>query len=236
MTSNRLVYRSKPDLIDQIARLEKRVATLESGRRLGSSSIDNGTLVVRNGDISVRDEDDNERVKLTHGVNPSTYYRPKDSSDGVRARQVAFASGGVTSFQSYMVRDSDGFGDGGKLLLTKEYAYLSHQPFAGEETFIGLSAYSAYNNHFLFRGKWISDAQFQPWNALYMGTIDVAAGFGGIIWNYDYEYPALPLLTYSITGAAANFNHCITAQSTTGFTISWSDALAHSVHYMVWRR
>lgn len=230
-------YRENPDLLQSIRQLHSRVGVLETGRRLGSSSIDNGTLVIRNGDLSIRDDDNNERILMTHGFQPSVYFRARDATDGVRTRQVAFSGeSGKTSFQIYMVRDSDGAGDGGKILLRQDYAYFSHQPQGAEETFIGLSSVEAYPNHFLFRGKWMSDDQHSSWNALYMGTINVAAGFGGIIWSYDYDYPALPLLTYSITGAAANFSHCITAQSTSSFTISWSDALAHSVHFMLWRR
>jgi len=230
-------YRQNPDLLDMLKSVNSRLGVMETGRRLGSSSVDNGTLVIRNGDLSIRDEQDNERIKLTHGEEPSMLFRAADATDSVRARSVAFSgSSGNTSFQTYIVRDSDGAGDGGKLLMTREYVFLSHQPASGEETYIGLSASGSYPNHFLFRGKWMSDDQYSSWNALYMGTIDVVAGFGGVIWNYDWTYPAVPLLTYSITGADATFYHCIKSSTASGFEIRWGDALAHTVNFQVWRR
>jgi hypothetical protein len=235
--SNIQQYRSVPDLLDMIRGLEKRLSTMETNRRLGSSSIDNGSLIVNNGDVVIKDDTGVERVKLTHGINPSTYYRAANASDAVRARQVAFADGsGVTNFQSYIVRDSDGAGDGGKLVLSKDYTYLSHQPASGEETFIGLSAYAAYNNHFLFRGKWISDDQFASWNSVYMGTVSIAAGFGAYSQVYDYPYPTTPLVLYTITGATANFNHCLVNSDANGFTIGWSNVLAHDINYLILRR
>jgi len=236
MTSNIQQYRNVPDLIEQIKRLEKRIAVLETSKRIGSSSVDSGSLIINDGDLIIKDASGSERIRLTRGVNPSVYQRAANATDEARARAVAFEQDGKLQYQLYVVRDSDGAGDGGKLLLTREYAYLSHQPASGEETFIGLSAYAAYDNHFLFRGKWISDNQFADWNAVFMGTAKVESGFSGYAHTYDYPYPTTPLVLYSVTGNPATFTHSITATSTTGFTVTWSGTAAHDVNYLILRR
>jgi hypothetical protein len=69
-----------------------------------------------------------------------------------------------------------------------------------------------------------------------MGSVNIEAGFGAYSQVYDWSYPTTPLVLYTITGATANFSHCLVSSDANGFTIGWSNALAHTINYLVLRR
>jgi hypothetical protein len=228
-------HREVPDLIQLIADLNKRVGTLESANSLGNASIDGGELTVRGGDIVVRNSNDEEVLRIAHGTKPKIVMHPDAGLDDFYSMLFSWESVSQGAAIQASIYNSSDDQDGGKLLLMRNAAYLSHQPDSAEETYIALSEHDAFNNHISFKGLFLQSRIHgdEPWE---MGYDSIGAGFGAISYAFAYPYDQVPQIIYSISGATANFNHCVVSPSTTGFTIGWSDALAHTVSWVAIRR
>lgn len=228
-------HREVPDLVQMIVDLQQRVNTLESARRLSSASIDDGELTVRNGDIVVRNEFDEEVTRLEHGVYPRIKFSPTNGPSQRYGQVFAWESAFQGTAIEVSICEPGDDHDGGKVLLMQGSTYLSHQPLGQDETYVALSEHDAFPNHISFRGKFLQQrlSGLEPWE---MGHDSIAAGFGAITYAFSYPYDDVPLILYSISGATANFDHCLVSPSTTGFTIGWSDALAHTVSWVAIRR
>lgn len=229
-------HREVPDLIQLIADLNKRISTLESANSLGSASIDGGELTVRGGDIVVRNDNDEEVLRIAHGQVPQIILHPDAGLDDLYSVVYSWESVSQGAALQASIHNSTGDQDGGKLLLMKGATYLSHQPDGpAAETYMALSEYDPFPNYISFKGLFLQNRYRgdEPWE---MGYDSIAAGFGAISYAFAYPYDQVPQIIYSISGATANFNHCIVSPSTTGFTIGWSDALAHTVSWVAIRR
>jgi hypothetical protein len=231
-------HRSVPDLLDLVKKLERRIQALEGSTRLGNSSIDGGELTVKGGDIVVRTAGDDEVLRIEHGNRPRISMRPVAAPGTNYGQLLAWESGGTGVGIEVGVLNPSDQQDGGKVLLMQHVAFLSHQPSVGgddAETYMALSEHGAYPNHISYRGKFQQrrvDGR-EPWE---MGYDVIGAGFGAASYLFDQPYEMTPMLLYSISGATANFNHCIVSVDTSGFTIGWSDALAHNLTWLAIRR
>lgn len=113
-----------------------------------------------------------------------------------------------------------------KVALNTDGVIISSRPSGGTEIYLGVGW--PYPGVFYARGQLAGGAQHS--DAMFFGGQGtVGAGFGAIAIGYGLTISG-PRVTpvYSISGAGATFNHCMTAFSLTGFTIAWSDALSHS--------
>jgi hypothetical protein len=230
-------HREPPDLIRMIADINRRLTIQEQARRLGNASIDGGALYLRNGDIQVVDADGNPTLVISHGATPAITFIPGQIEGGYSAAQFAWESDTLgATFETHM-EDGSGNIDGGKLLLNKSTAYLSHQPHVGNECYVAVGQNGIYPEHFRLRGRWVYNDGFDSQDAVVAGFDNVAAGFGASSYAFPYTFDQIPIVVYSIQNAGTAVAHDLSAVSTTGFTIAWaSGTTAKVIGWMAFRR
>lgn len=113
-----------------------------------------------------------------------------------------------------------------KVALNTDGVIIASQPSGGSEMYLGVGW--PYPGVLYARGKLAGQAVYAD-TMMFGGQGSVGAGFGALILGYGMTMTG-PQVTpvYSISGASPTFYHCLSAFSLSGFTISWSDALAHS--------
>jgi hypothetical protein len=77
-------------------------------------------------------------------------------------------------------------------------------------------------------------AQFSN-SALFAGGTGVGGGFGAVSFTFGFTMASSMGPIYSVNKGSADFYHCISASSTSGFTVAWSDTSAKTVWYWVFR-
>lgn len=230
-------FRKLRDAADIIADLERRIATLETARRISSASIDGGELSVRGGDIVVRGSNDEPTLSIKHGDIPEIDMQPNaEVFQDYRLKMFGWESGGQGAALQLSVAQLNGDNtdtqDGGKVLLMRDVTYLSHQPKVGNETFISMNA--ADTECFQFQGKWPNASNYSH-DALSAGSVAVAAGFGSIAITYTTPFATTACVVYGLVNTAGAVTHSLTAQSTAGFTVTWSGTLAKVLNWWTFR-
>lgn len=228
-------HRETPDLLTKIAELQRRIMALETGRRIGNTSLDGGELSIRNGDIVVRNIDNEPVTRLEHGDSPRIRFYPVGDNN-LLGNILAWESGSDGVGIQMNVESPGNVQDGGKILLMDGTVYLSYQPADGTEIYLNLAPNSAYREHFYFRGRWIVNDQLNDEDAIVMGQSDIGAGFGAATINFPIAFDTAPLLMYTLFSAVGPVSHDLTTLSSSSFTVGWSGTTAKTIYWQAWRR
>ncbi len=205
-----------------IADIDRRLTIQEQAKRLGNASIDGGRLTLRGGDLAVVDDDGNLTLLLSHGETPAITYFPGQVDGGYSAAQFAWESdvNGAT-FETHL-EDASGNLDGGKLLLNKQTAYLSHQPHVGNECYVAVGQQGGYTEHFRFKGRWVANDGFGADDGIVTGWNNIASGFGAITITFPNAFDTTPLVLFSIQNAGTAVASDLSTLGPTGFTVTWA--------------
>lgn len=232
--------KGQKNIIDYILSIMDRLEKGEKGLRIGFTAIEDGNLTVRNGDIIVSETDDSIVLKILHGAVPEIRFWPLGDTDTHQATLFAYDyNGDVTNPDQAIQLDVelvDNTVDGGKVLLTRNYAILSHQPDGFEESYIWLNAQGSSNRQvFLFRGKWSNQQQVDSNMGLYMGSIGVSAGFSSWTHTYSVAFASTMCPVVGLVNTAGTVTWNITAMSTSAFTVTWTGTLAKTLNFWNFR-
>jgi hypothetical protein len=230
--------REVPDLLDLFIQLQDRISSLETGRRLGNSSVDNNELIVRNGDFTVRNTNNNRTLQLQHGNVPNIQFFPNDIEPPPnRATIFSWNPGDAAALELNVNRVDSvthiGVQDGGKVLLTKGGSYFSHQPEVGAESYVSFGVVAPETIR--FKGKW-SKTQVDATDACVFGQDSFGAGFGGASYGFGTAFSTLPIILYSLVSAGTAVAHDLASADNTGFTVSWATGTtAKTISWMAFR-
>jgi hypothetical protein len=226
--------RDTQDLFDIIKGLQDRIATLERSPRLGQASIDSGELTITNGNIVVRDSAGTAILSIIGGDVPQIQMQPNGGTDYKVIQSGWESSSQGAAFQVSIAELVGDVQDGGKLLLMRDAAYLSHQPDGAAESFYGAGVYGAEN---LFMkgvfGNNLMDGDGLA--AIVCGYVNVTAG----VSSYSHTYPItsqpdmIPVVC--MTNSAGALAGCLTTYSNSGFTYAWTGTLAKTITFWAFR-
>jgi hypothetical protein len=229
-------FRETPDLVTKLADMERRLALLENTRRIGTTSIDSGRLVVNQGDIVFVDSDGHATMTLQHGDTPVIRMLP-GTQPGYHAALFAWDSGDFGAIYEQHIEQQDGTRDGGKLLLQKNAAYLSHQPASGAEAFIAVGDLGLGTEHFRLRGRWPYNTGYDEQDAIICGFDSFGAGFGASSYSFPFTFDQVPIVICNIMNAGTAVAWDLSAVSTSGFSVAWATGTtAKTVMWVAFRR
>lgn len=225
-------YRSVPDLMQMLVDLQQRVGSLETGKRLGNASIDNGELVIKGGDINVRSDAGNLVTKIQHGIYPTVQYFPGDMADPTdRTSIFGWRPGGNAALQLSVEQIAGDLQRGGKLLLQRDSLYLAVQnsPDGLPEAYLSIGAQGP--EIIRFQGKMLSNQQAAN-DAMIFGTSSISAGFGAASFAFTYPFSSTPVVLYSLQSAGTAVAHDLSVIDNTGFTVAW--ATGTTAKFITW--
>lgn len=222
--------RGQPDIIEYIKDMHDRLGASDVSFRIGHTSIEDGDLVVLNGDIRVKEEDGTTVLRILHGSTPEIRMFPLGDTDTHQIAWFGFDFGSPPTVDQAMLleieRISDLFQDGGKLFFTRGYAVLSHQNFGGQETYIWLDADAAVDEVVNFRGKMRDSWQYDTRQMFYAGTISVSSGLS--TWTHTYASSwadtILPVCTVNQNGSTVSWN--LDSYTVSAFTVRFSSTVS----------
>lgn len=231
--SNPLRRRGRPDVVEYIKDLSERLSTSEVGLRIGHTSIEDGDLIVLNGDIRVAETDGTTVLRIMHGSVPEIRMFPLGDTDTHQAALFSFdfdlGLGPDQGVQLEVETIDPVDVDGGKLLLTRAYAVLSKQPNTGEEVYLWLDADPGHLETILFRGRMRDSWQYDTRQTFYPGTLTASAGFS--TWTHTYfsafADQMLPILTVVQSGSVNTWG--IDGFSTSAFTVRFGSTSGSKV-------
>lgn len=229
----------KKDIIEHITEIAERVGAGETAQRIGATSIEDGNLTVRNGDIIVSESAGQVVFRLLHGTFPEMRWFPIGDTDAYRISFFADFDGSLP-LQNMVISvetNPGGVVDGGKIILARSAAIFSRHPLAsgGNETYIWLGDSGANLEIIDIQGKWLNKFQPSPLTGVYPGQDSLGAGFGSYTHTYftAFATTAVPIVTLFNSGGTVSWN--LTAQSTSSFTVTWSGTTAKTINWWVYR-
>jgi hypothetical protein len=232
--------RTRRDLVQYVAELEDRITRLETSRRLGNASIDSGELVVSGGDVVVKDSTGKTVLTIKHGSSPQIWMTPTSSSlDDYLLAFLGWESstqGAALQLDVNRIEDDGSYTrNGGKLLLMRDAAYLSHQPADGSpEAFFGAGV--GGNGLLYAKGKWYTNNNIGDGDAAIICS-SVVVGAGVSTFSHTYATPSngtmIPVV--QMLNSAGALGGCLTAQSNSGFTFAWTGTLAKVINFWAFR-
>lgn len=197
----------KADVVTYITDLFKRVGEGETALRIGHTAIEDGNLTVRNGDIIVSESDDTIVLRIMHGAMPEIQFFPLGENDTHKGSVFGLdfnndLNAPNQAIQMY-VAQIDGDPDGGKVLLMRDGAVLSHQPDGGQESYIWMNSLAGITEEVIaVRGRWPDQLTVDSHGALLVGAFTATAGFS--TWTYTYFTPfataMIPLVNVGVNG------------------------------------
>jgi hypothetical protein len=223
------------DLTTIVAELMERVDKLETVRRLGTSSVDSGQLVLNGGDLVVKNNAGQIVLRIISGDTPEVRMTPTGGDTNYRATSLAWESETLGTIWQAGVQDETGEQDGGKLLLMQSGAYLSNQPKVGDEAYLSIGALGDWHDTYYFKGKWPNNVILDGKEAVAMGTVNVAAGVSSTTVTYATPFTGTPIVVYSLLNSAGAVTHSLTASSASAFTVAWSGTLAKTLNWVAFR-
>jgi hypothetical protein len=245
--------KGKKSITDIVLDINRRLKAGETSLRIGNTAIEDGNLVVRNGDIVVSLSDDTEVLRIVHGDTPEIrYFATGIDSDRFGATwgedvSIDLGSGfGIVDttvmhtgvYDSTVPEDHDI--DGGHLKLQLDGAVFSYEPNNGDApVYLWLNPYSRvdpFKEVILFNGKWDNQFEYAATSALAVGSVDVGAGFGSYSWTYQQAYATriCPVVGLVNSGAVVT-SWNVTSMNTSGFTVTWTGALAKVINWWNFR-
>lgn len=235
--------KGQQDIVGYVRDVISRLSASDTSLRIGHTAIEDGDLTIRNGDILVSETDGTVVMRIKHGAVPEIRFFPLGETDDYQATLFAYDDNfdPLDPNQALFLGIEKVAGpavDGGKVLLSKDYAVLSWQPDDGGvlESYIWVNAHSQYGNPqvFVFRGKWPDQFMFDGDQGIYPGTIGISAGFTS--WTHTYAATfngtICPLVTL-INSTVVSW--MVTATSTSSFTTSWSGTAAKTLNFWNFR-
>jgi hypothetical protein len=215
----------KPDIQEYVLELFRRIGAGETSLQIGHTAIEDGDLIVRNGDIVVSESDDSIVLKILHGFTPEIRFWPLGVNDTHRVAIFAFDAGSAENPDQALeivVEETDATADGGKLLLFRGGAVLSHMPdgVGGEESYLWLNAYGDQIAD--YRGRWTNQQQSDNNQGLYMGGFTASAGVS--TWTHSYfstfATGIFPVCTVGRSGSTLEW--VLDGFNTSSFTLRFS--------------
>lgn len=218
--------RGQPDIVEYVKDLTERVQDSEVGLRIGHTAIEDGDLVVLNGDIKVKESDGTTVLQIVHGATPEIRMFPLGDTSTHMISWFGFDLGTPPDVDQAMLmeveRAADLIIDGGKLYLTRNYAIFGHHNFGGEETYLWFNADPAFAESIVFRGRFRDSWQYDTRQAFYPGTINASSGVS--TWTHTYASSfadqVVPIITVTYSGATLQWNIDNFTQS--AFTVRFS--------------
>ena len=123
-------------------------------------------------------------------------------------------------------------GNASKFLGFDSGTVVSYTPNGGPEALLGVGW--PISGAIYGRGKFANSFAHND-GLMVSALMSVGSGFGAATFSYGATMTGSIIPVYSISGATANFYHCIPTGNATGVTIGWSDALAHNIFLWVTR-
>jgi hypothetical protein len=226
--------RQSEDLFEIIKGLKERLDALERSAGAGNTSIDSGELTIRGGNIVVRDADGTPLLSIIGGDQPLILMEPDGGTD---FQLQIFGWESVTqgaALQLGVVNLVGGAQNGGKLLLMRGAAYLSHQPEAGPESFYSAGVYT--DGELFMKGKFGNNrVDVDGEAAVVCGSVAVAAGVSSYAHTYSVPSDGTMVPVVQMVNTAGALGGCLTAMSNTGFTFAWTGTLAKTINYWAFR-
>lgn len=218
--------RGQPDVVEYIKDLSERLRASEVAYRIGHTSIEDGDLIVLNGDIRVKESDGTTVLVIFHGSTPEIRMYPLGDTD---THQVAFfgfdfdLGFGPDQALQISVEKLAGFvEDGGKLLLTRNYGILSHQPDGGQESYLWLNADPVLDEIMVFRGKMRDQWQYDTRQTFYAGAFTASSGFSTWTHTYASAFADQVVPIVNVLHAGSTISWTIESYSTSAFTVRFS--------------
>jgi len=205
--------RGQPDIVDYIKDISERVKTGEVGFRIGHTAIEDGDLVVLNGDIKVKESDGTAVLAILHGSVPEVRMYPLGDTDTHQVALFAFDFDvGFGPDQGVQLNvelvDAPPVLDGGKLLLTRSYAYLTHDPNDLNETSFWCNFDPEFPEVLLWTGRLRNQIQYNDRQTFYSGYFSASAGFS--TWTHTYFTTwfdnIIPIVNVNYNGATLQWN------------------------------
>jgi len=215
--------RGQPDIIEYVKDLTERVRNSEVGLRIGHTSIEDGDLIVLNGDIKVKESDGTTVLRIMHGSVPEIRMFPLGDNDTHEISWFGFDFGippdKDQAVQIQVERLADLFQDGGKVILTRRFGMLSHLPFGGNESYVWLGVDPVIPEIILLKGKIRDSWQYDNRQTFYPGVFLASSGFS--TWTHAYftpfADPMLPIITVHQSGSTLQWS--LDGYSTSDFTV-----------------
>jgi hypothetical protein len=228
----------KKDIVEYVSEMMERLGTGETVRRIGATAIEDGNLTVRNGDIIVSESAGEVVWKLLHGAVPEMRWFPIGDTDTHRITFYGSNDPFFAQSLTVVVETNPGaVADGGKVILSKDMAILSHHPIAsgGNESYIWLNGDFSAPEVIDIQCKWYNQFQTTSLQGVYTGQASIGGGFGSYTHTYfsAFASTAVPIATLFNSGGAVSW--VVSAQSTSSFTISWSGTTGKTVNWWVFR-
>ena len=234
--------------LNQFTELEDIVTGHKKTLRTSHKSVEEGELRIRNGNFYIMGDDDDIDISMIPGAIPTMTMYAKglaNETHSVIYYSTDFSSAPELTDQAgsiYISRISDNAVDGGRFILARSLAFLgwgpqSGSPYGTGDQFIWIArqATSITDRVISFQGKWANYGQYSNSDALEMGTVNVGAGGTGTTVSYAATYisTVVPVVTLLNSGGAISW--CLTAQTTSGFTIAWSGTAAKTINFWIFR-
>lgn len=226
--------RLQQDLLDTIAKLEKRVKKLEAGNRGTNTSLESGNFVLNGGSIDVTDTSGNVIFRLARtGNDPTVTFTPTEGN--VNNKRIKFTGHSYTDKGTQLevqVQNFDGTPSGGYLTVGEYGVALTHDT-AGKLSGIIASNDLARPSALLLKGIFYSGlANNIEDQAVIVGSVDVPAGFSSITVTYGkaFDTNVIPLVSVlSTTGGPVSWS--LSNQTPSAFTVEWSGTTAKTISY-----
>ncbi len=234
--------------LNQFQELEDQTDGHKKSLRTSHTSVEEGNLKIRKGNFYVMGDDDLIDIAMIPGAQPLVVMYPKGAASETHAI-LWFATDNPSlpnltdqATQLYVGRVSDSQPDGGKVLLSRRFCILSHQPFSDSpystaESFIWIAREitSITDKGFSFQGKWPKYQQFTTSDALLMGSVDVGAGAGGVTVSYAGTFISNVIPVITLLQSAGTITWNLTAFNTSGFTVAWGNTTAKTITFWIFR-
>lgn len=233
-------YRQEtPDLTTLITQLEQRLKILEANPRIGATAIDTGSLTVKGGEIIIEDDEGTPIIRMfrnvDNGQNPEIRFSPLGpASDHVNAvySQYGTFEGVNQLLARFDVVTEPGFElDGGSLQLFQTGGRLAFKDDAsGLESCFEAGIIGGVAGRVRIKGRWAEEFQIETTDAVYAGTTNFGAGFGGVTYAYFSTWAStmVPIIGLLNSGGVVSWN--LSAFSTASFTLVWSGTAAKTIN------
>lgn len=224
------------DIVEYVKDALRRIETGESSLQIGHTAIEDGNLVVRNGDIVVSETSGEVVLRILHGGTPEIRMYPLGDTDTHRVAFFGYdfnAGGAPDQAVQLCIETTDLAQDGGKLLMSRQYAILSHQPDGGLESFLWLNAFSPQEA--LYRGRWTNQVQYDNNMGLYMGVINAGGGFSSWTHTYFTSFATTIAPVVGLVNSGSTVTWTITGMTTSAFTVGWSGTAAKTINFWNFR-
>lgn len=228
------------DLIDEVVSLNERVDQLQSSLQIGNTTIEQGSLIMRGGDIIMVDPANNDEVILRF-INepelPAMRFTPLGPTDTHQITLYGYDDPVADQAVQFVVEESSSEdADGGKLFLRRLDTVLSWHPFAsgGEEIYIWLNF--ALNGSIAMRGRFLNK-QNEAQSAFFTGQDSIGAGFGGATRTYSTAFANAPspIVTILDSAGPTDVHWLLSSSTTSSFAVDWTGTAAKTIFYWVVR-